>query len=209
MGRVESYIASGSFSRGEVFQWVRLVACAPLLYCGLWVYRAHFFCRNISTFDVRNVVDFSWMLYNASSFDGSLADWDMSMANTTRLMFYQTNFNSDLSKWNVSRVTEMWSMFFGSSFNQDISMWDVRNVENMRLMFSESDFNQDISSWNITSALDLNSMFKDAGNFSQDLCAWGEDIGGAVDTFGMFGGTSCPNTLSPTGPSTGPFCFTC
>lgn len=131
------------------------------------------------------------------------------MANTTRLMFYQTNFNSALSTWNISRVTETWGMFFGSSFNQDISMWDVSKVESMGFMFSESDFNQDISSWNITSAMNLNSMFKNASDFSQNMCAWGEDIRDGVDTLSMFEGTNCPTTLSPAGPSTGHFCFAC
>ena len=65
------------------------------------------FNQDISSWDVSNVTDMSYMFKNLSN----------------------SPFNQDISSWNVANVTNMYEMFYGAnSFNQDLSSWDVSNV---------------------------------------------------------------------------------
>jgi surface protein len=66
-------------------------------------------------------------------------------------MFNLSSFNQDIGDWNVSNVTNMQGMFARSSFNQDIGNWDVSSVKKMKAMFLDSPFNQDISGWVVNS----------------------------------------------------------
>jgi surface protein len=66
-------------------------------------------------------------------------------------MFDYSSFNQNISNWNVSSVTDMSGMFYSSQFNQNISNWDVSSVTSMDYMFDSSQFNQDISNWNVSS----------------------------------------------------------
>ena len=62
----------------------------------------------ISTWDVSNVRDMSFMFDEATSFNQPLNKWDMSNVKNMRYMFYYaTSFNQPLNNWDVSNVTDM------------------------------------------------------------------------------------------------------
>ena len=64
---------------------------------------------------------------------GEISTWDVSNVRDMSFMFDEaTSFNQPLNKWNVSKVTRMWRMFaHASSFNQPLNNWDVSNVTDM------------------------------------------------------------------------------
>jgi len=81
------------------------------------------FNSDISTWDVSNVIDMSYM------FHASTYDWGLGFM----------KFNIDISQWDVSNVTNMSGMFLGASaFEQDISLWDVAKVTDMSDMFEDT-----------------------------------------------------------------------
>ena len=43
-------------------------------------------------------------------------------------MFNRTSFNQDVSDWDVSNVTNMRFMFATSPFDQDLSNWDISGM---------------------------------------------------------------------------------
>jgi surface protein len=128
--------------------------------------------------DLANVNNMDSMFQDASSFNGSIGDWNVSSVTSMRRMFQDaSSFDQDLGSWNVSSVTDMGSMFEdASSFNGDISGWNVSSVTGMVGMFSgASSFNSDIGEWNLTSVPApeaMNSMFRDASSFDQNLSSW-------------------------------------
>jgi len=115
------------------------------------------FNQDISTWDVSNVTDMSYM-FEDTSFNQDISNWDVSNVTTMNSMFWYSSFNQDISSWDVSNVTDMSAMFEGTSFNQDISNWDVSSVTNMSYMISYSPFNQDISSWSVDGVTDCISF---------------------------------------------------
>jgi Mycoplasma protein of unknown function, DUF285 len=70
-------------------------------------------------------------------------------------------------------------------------------------------FNADVSSWDVSSLGDASRMFQEAGNFNQNLCAWGERLPDSAIVVDMFKNTSCPDTSDPSSPLVGPFCHAC
>ncbi len=133
------------------------------------------FNQNISTWDVSNVTDMSGMFIFSDVFNQPIGIWDVSNVTDMRDMFRDTReFNQDISSWNVSKVRSMWSMFSRArKFNQDISGWDVANVTVMEEMFLRTDsFNQDLSSWNTEKVITMNSMFREASAFNQNCGNW-------------------------------------
>ena len=86
-------------------------------------------CCHISTWNVQNIIDFSYLFSN------------------------RFNFNEDISNWNVKNVKNMRKMFsFANNFNKPLDKWDVGNVEDMSFMFEQCcNFNQNINNWNTTS----------------------------------------------------------
>ena len=107
------------------------------------------------------ITDMSY-LFDKLDFNGIISSWDVSNVTNMSYMFYGCKiFNQDISKWDVSKVNNMRSMFFNcESFNQDISNWDVSNVNDMRFMFCYcGSFNQDISKWNVSIVTDVHFIF--------------------------------------------------
>ena len=51
-------------------------------------------------------------------------------------LFEKSSFNGYISNWDVSNVDDMKCMFLHSKFNGDISKWDVSNVINMSSLFA-------------------------------------------------------------------------
>ena len=112
--------------------------------------------------DTSKITDMS-SLFAKFDFNGIISSWDVSNVTNMSYMFYDCKkFNQDISKWDVSKVNNMRSMFFNcESFNQDISKWDVSNVNDMRFMFCYcGSFNKDISKWNVSIAADVHFIFE-------------------------------------------------
>jgi surface protein len=119
--------------------------------------------------------DLSNMLQGASSFNQSMANWDVSSITDMSALFYEAaSFQGDISGWRVSNVTNMRAMFFrASAFDGDLSQWDVSQVEEMSYMFyNASAFAGDISSWNVFHVTDMSFMFYGAARFNGDLGNW-------------------------------------
>ena len=133
------------------------------------------FNQDISTWDVSNVTDMSYMFFintaNKGVFNRDISKWDVSSVNSMAFMFANTAFNQDISSWDIRNVTSLRSMFYKSNFNQDISNWDVSNVSNMQSMFWDSPFNQDIGSWDVSNVTRMSFMFARTP-FNQDISSW-------------------------------------
>ena len=129
------------------------------------------------------------VLFDNSFFSSdSLKNWKVDKVVTMRRMFESTSFNGDLSDWNTSSVDDMSFMFHDAAFNNDsIEKWNVENVKTFESMFDENEeFNQDLSQWQVSSVENFQEMFVDATAFNQQLC-W--DISSATDNFAMFQGS--------------------
>ena len=63
-----------------------------------------------------------YMFRDASSFNQSLNNWNVSKVTNMEAMFWgATSFNQPLNNWNVSKVTYMYDMFEeATSFNQPL-----------------------------------------------------------------------------------------
>lgn len=141
-------------------------------------------CKNMEnnttdTPELANVMDMSYMFYNADSFSGDLSGWDVSSVTNMKWMFLSADsFNGDISNWNTSNVTNMSRMFYkAESFNGNIGDWDTGNVVNMSRMFWDAPlFNQNLGTWNIGSVTDMTAMFSFSGlstqNFTATLVGW-------------------------------------
>ena len=101
---------------------------------------------DISWWDVSNVKDMSFMLYNCSQLKsvGDLSNWDVSGVEYMLGMFYKCEklkSLGDLSNWIVSKVKNMYCMFFNCEKLKsvgDLSDWNVSSVIDMGYMFSNS-----------------------------------------------------------------------
>jgi Mycoplasma protein of unknown function, DUF285 len=75
-------------------------------------------------------------------------------------------------------------------------------------------FNQDLSSWDVREVDNLFHMFREAREFNQALCAWGQHLNPTANVTGMFTVTKCMNQSDPDlagGNSfvSGPLCSDC
>ena len=82
----------------------------------------------------------SEMFANCSSFNQSLANWDVSSVTNMSGMFRDfKSFNQSLEQWDVGKVTNMSEMFRGCTlFNQSLETWKINPLaysNGMRVMF--------------------------------------------------------------------------
>ncbi|NYJ27148.1 BspA family leucine-rich repeat surface protein [Allomuricauda sp. ARW1Y1] len=144
-----------------------------------------FGCQNLVDFtamerpDLSQVENMSSMFYGASSFNGSIGDWETINVTSMAQMFQgASSFNQDIGEWKTENVTSMVNMFWeASSFNQDIGLWNTKNVTNMARMFQEaSSFDQNLGVWDISSIAFMSDMFDNSGmshtNANATLAGW-------------------------------------
>lgn len=105
--------------------------------------------EGISSWDVSNVKDMSYMFSGAVNFNEDISSWDTSNVERMNSMFKRAeSFNQDISSWKTFYVEDMYQMFAGAvSFNQDLSNWDISNVEDMRDMFQGSPMENNPPAW--------------------------------------------------------------
>jgi|TARA_B110000091_G_C13624782_1_gene394523 surface protein len=131
---------------------------------------------DLTKYCTSKIVDMLFLFEEASyDFNQNISSWDVSNVTNMSFMFYAAqSFNQDIGNWDVSNVTDMSIMFdYAESFNQDIGNWDVGNVTFMNSMFwYASSFNQDIGNWDVSNVTEMGGMFFAAGSFNQDLTQW-------------------------------------
>ncbi len=145
------------------------------------------FNQNIGSWNVSKVTDMSFMFYNASLFNQDIGNWDVSNVTNMEAMFaYAGAFNQNINNWDVSNVTNMMNMFWNAtSFNQPLNNWDVSNVTDMSSMFAmATSFNQDLNNWNVSNVIDMQYMFRSAENFNGDISTW--DVSNVYKMTAMF-----------------------
>jgi surface protein len=131
------------------------------------------FNGDISNWNVSGVTVMTSMFENAS-FNGDISNWNVSGVTVMTSMFENAIFNGDIGNWDVSGVTNMSSMFQNTTnFNQDLSGWKVNNVSMLRMFTNAKKFNGDLSNWNVSKVLDMRNMFQDTPNFEgKGLDTW-------------------------------------
>ena len=84
---------------------------------------------NLNWIDTSKVTDMSY-LFNSSSMNFNISEWDVSNVEKMDAMFsYTYIFQGDLSKWDVSNVRSMIAMFRNSIYCGDISNWNLNHCK--------------------------------------------------------------------------------
>ena len=161
-------------------------------------YSANKFKIDISKWNVRNVTDFKYFLYdsgyNATNWEvGNLSKWDTSKVTNMEYMFDSAGHNStvwdigDISKWNTSNVTSMANTFNNvavnvNKFELDLANWNTSKVTNMYRMFhglcnkSVECSLKNISNFDTSNVTNMKETFKGvafvADTFKLDISNW-------------------------------------
>lgn len=138
------------------------------------MFRGSSFNGDLAQWDVSDVTSL-YSAFRDSEFGGDISGWNVGCVENMEMLFHNAaSFDSDLSLWNVSSVTKMVNTFAAaSSFNSDLSLWDVSNVEDMTGMFAEAAaFESDLSAWDVRNVESMDYMFRNAESFDSDLSEW-------------------------------------
>jgi len=129
----------------------------------------------IEDWDLSQVTDMKYLLYDRLTFNEDLSKWDVSNVTNMHFLFKGcASFIGDISKWNVSKTKNMANMFESASkFNGDLSKWTTSSLSNMYRMFQfASIFNGNLSNWDVSSVFSMGSLFYNAFDFNGDLSKW-------------------------------------
>lgn len=128
--------------------------------------------------DLTGVLNLSGCFYDCIKLkNANLSSWNVSNVTDMTYMFYLCiNFNSDITSWNVSNVRKMIGMFANADkFKQDLSSWNPINCISFESMFSGIDINENgtttnydnlLLSWstkNLKSGTPTNKIIFDSG----------------------------------------------
>jgi len=170
--------------------------------------------KGVKKWKTENVMDMSYMFYNATSFKGKgIHTWKVQKVESMYEMFYLAKKleTKKLGKWKTDAVTDMAGMFEGAEkFNdKSIAMWNVASVEFFDYMFEDATkFKANLDPWRLTSAVSAANMFNQATKFNACLSTWGDKIvASTFNSTGMFVGSACPDQTDPV-PGEGPWCQT-
>ena len=77
------------------------------------------------------------LFYHLDPHNIDISSWNVGNVTNMSFMFYGCeNFNCDISEWDVRKVTNMNAMFYGcENFYCNLNNWDVSNVDNMNGIF--------------------------------------------------------------------------
>ena len=151
---------------------------------------------DVSGWDMRNVIDASYMFAWCKGFNQNISGWRMPKLQNIGSMFIGCEaFNQDISGWTVDLVKDMSYTFHGcKTFNQDLGGWNVENCENFENMFFGCTNLEkcDLSSWNTHYATNMAGMFHNARKFTSDLSQW--DVSLVENMKNMFYGAELFNS---------------
>jgi surface protein len=152
------------------------------------------------------VKNMSKVFKDCTTFNESLAGWDMSQTLNMDYMFENcSSFNqpigsSNVINWYKSKVTSMKGMFKNCElFNQDVSQFTTSNVTNMSEMFYGCKAFQGVGleTWNIKNVTNMSRMFYECESLILDLNnpanftrTWEMDEDTDLDTTDIFVGSS-------------------
>ncbi len=142
------------------------------------------FNGDISTWDISNATDLSYMFFGAREFNSNVNTkivpmydgkeylaWDTRNAEWLAGMFHNAQvFNQPLNNWDTAKVKSLFNTFLDTSaFNQPLDNWNTESVTNMYQVFCASrTFNGDISTWNTSKVTNMSGFVPDS-HFNGDL----------------------------------------
>lgn len=137
-------------------------------------FEASEFDGTVADWNTTNVEDTSDAFRYAESFDGDVTGWDVSNVENMSGMFSWSGLSDrNLNEWDTSNVTDTSRMFHATEFDGSIGEWNTSNVQDMnRMFFLASEFDGDIGAWDTSNTENMTSMFRGAEQFDQDLSGW-------------------------------------
>jgi surface protein len=132
------------------------------------------------------VLNTSFMLAGATSFNQNVSFWDTSsVTNMTGMFENDTAFDnggvtlsSPVGGWNTSLVNNMTSMFQGDrNFSQDVSTWNTSSLQYAQYLFQgDATFNESLSNWQMENVINATSMLDgtavSVANYDASLNSW-------------------------------------
>ena len=141
----------------------------------------------ISTWDVSQVLDMSYLFAARLSFNEDLNAWDVfSVTDMTGMFSGCKSFDGPLDGWDVSKVRVMSNMFTQAASFTGVSIWgwEIGRVTSLKYTFHGAAlFSGDLSAWNVSQVIDLSYAFAHAWAFDSDISCW--DVSRVVDMRGM------------------------
>lgn len=156
------------------------------------------FNETISNWNVENIIDFSYMFYNALLFNQNINKWNTANATNLNYMFQSANsFNQPIGNWNVNNVTHFSGMFhFNKVFNQNLNQWQTNSAQDLSHMFcGTKKFNQNINHFNVSNVTNFQAIFDNSISFDQDISSWelNSILPSGAYSFFDYSGMSCEN----------------
>jgi len=147
---------------------------------------------DMSTWDVRNVKDMSYMFYHCDLLQVvNCYDWDTSSVTDMSYMFYWCTdlYSVDVSNWDMGNVKDTSWMFYQcySLWNLNVGRWNVGKVRDMSHMFDgcSSLRSVNVTNWDTGSVKSMTYMFFQCSNLDgPNISGW--DVSSLQDASYMF-----------------------